>query len=212
MRTIGKSILILALFAAACFAQQWEFGASGGGSLLNRIPVTNSAGSAEAGFEHGGMFSLFVANNPGRRLGGELRYDYIKNDLAIYSGNTKATFAGVAHAVHYDFTVGINPDSRTRIFAIFGGGVKVYTGTGTEQAYMPLSQYAYLTKTRTVQPMASVGVGVKRQIAPRIFLRTEVRDYITPFPTDVITPAPGSSLSGNWLHNIVPMAGVSFEF
>jgi hypothetical protein len=43
------------------------------------------------------------------------------------------------------------------------------------------------------------------------FLRTEFRDYVTPFPKKVITPATGAKVSG-WLHDIVPMVGIGFSF
>src|SRR5262249_15239271 len=36
------------------------------------------------------------------------------------------------------------------------------------------------------------GGGAKIALRPHIYLRTEVRDYITPFPKELITPAPGS--------------------
>jgi hypothetical protein len=34
---------------------------------------------------------------------------------------------------------------------------------------------------------------------------------MTPFPKEVITPNLNSSVSG-WLHNLVPMAGISYTF
>jgi hypothetical protein len=73
-------------------------------------------------------------------------------------------------------------------------------------------QYVYFTKTRQNEPMASVGAGVRWPLARKVFLRTEFRDFITPFPEQVITPAMGATLKGDWLHNLVPMAGIGCVF
>jgi hypothetical protein len=59
--------------------------------------------------------------------------------------------------------------------------------------------------------MVTFGGGIKYAFSPRVLLRAEVRDYFTQFPTKVIAPAPGAHLSG-WLHDIVPMVGVTFVF
>jgi hypothetical protein len=87
--------------------------------------------------------------------------------------------------------------------------VKIYSGTGTEQAFQPLSNIALLTKTKEVKPMVSVGAGVKVSLAKSVNLRLEVHDYLTPFPQNVIAPAQGSKVSG-WLSDLVFMAGLSF--
>ena len=58
--------------------------------------------------------------------------------------------------------------------------------------------------------MASVGGGVKIALTRNVFLRTEIRDYITAFPKEVITPAPGAKY-GNILHDLVPMVGIGVE-
>ncbi|MGD0496799.1 MAG: hypothetical protein ABSC23_00015 [Bryobacteraceae bacterium] len=211
MKSLARSTVWLAAAASACLGQQWEFGVNGGGSFVNSIPVTSPAGSATTGFQTGGAFGVFLAQNPYRHISGELRYGYIASQFAIHSGGSTATFAGNAQVVHYDVALH-TASARAQVFVAFGGGVKVYQGTGVEAAYQPLMQYAYLTKTRQIEPMASVGAGVKYAITRKIFFRTEFRDYITPFPTQVIAPALNATFNGNWLHNIVPMAGLSFAF
>jgi len=60
--------------------------------------------------------------------------------------------------------------------------------------------------------MSSPGkLSFKYAIRPRVLLRIEVRDYFSRFPTRVIAPAPGSHLAG-WLHDVVPMVGITFVF
>ena len=44
-----------------------------------------------------------------------------------------------------------------------------------------------------------------------VYLRLEIRDYITPFPKQVVAPAPGAKLKG-WLHDFVPMVGIGVRF
>ena len=38
----------------------------------------------------------------------------------------------------------------------------------------------------------------------------EIRDYFTPFPKELITPAPGAKI-GSFLHDIVPMVAIGYE-
>ena len=102
--------------------------------------------------------------------------------------------------------------SRVQYFAAFGGGMKIFRGTGQETAYQPLSQYAVLTKTQEVKPMASVGGGLKYKLGERLFLRTEFRDYITPFPKNVIAPGSNAKFSSSILHDFIPMVALSYEF
>jgi Outer membrane protein beta-barrel domain len=205
-------IMILASAAAAVsFAQQWEFGGSAGGSFLKGVSVTAPAGSATAGFQNGAAFSGYAGYSTYQHIGGEIRYSFMQSNLRLSSGGTEATFSGNSHAISYDVVIHTNrKDSKTQLFALIGGGGKLFRGTGTEAAYQPLSNYGYFTKTQTFKPMASLGAGVKVQLRPKMFLRVELHDYITPFPKEVITPPPGVKY-GTVLHNFVPMLGIGWD-
>ena len=212
MRTLALSILLLAAAAATGRAQQWEFGGLGGGGFLSNVAVAGPVGSAIAGFETGATFGAFLGHNTYSHIGGELRYAYLQNNLQLSSGGSSVSFSGVAHVVHYDLILRTTRrNSPVQLFAAIGGGMKLFQGTGTEAAYQPLSQFGYFTKTRVLKPMASVGGGGKFYIARKICMRTEFRDYITAFPKELITPAPGAKY-GSILHDLVPMAGLSYEF
>jgi hypothetical protein len=202
---------VLALTAGACWAQQYEMGVAAGGTFVKSLNVTGDAGTATTGFKTGLAFSGYVGHNMYQHLSGEVRYDYLQSDLRLASGGTEATFSGQAHAVHYDLLFHTRKDSPVQLFAAAGGGIKYYRGTGREAAYQPLSQFAYLTKTQELKPLISVGGGVKFQLSHNVYLRVEARDYITPFPQNVITPAPGMKISG-WVHDIVPMVGIGVRF
>jgi opacity protein-like surface antigen len=211
MKTLLRSILVLTAAAAASFAQQWEVGAGGGGGFLNSVPVSGGTGSATAGFQTGAALGGYVGYSQNRHIGGELRYGYLQSNLKLTSGGSTATFSGVSHVVHYDLIFKTNRNKgKTQLFAAVGGGMKVFRGTGTEAAYQPLSQYGYFTKTQALKPMASVGAGVKFALTRNLFLRAEFRDYITAFPTEIITPPPGVKY-GSLLHDFVPMIGIAYE-
>lgn len=211
MRRIAVTTLFLAASAAACFAQQWEFGGMGGAGFLSNVNVSSPAGSATAGFQSGGAVGGFFGQNLYTHWSGEIRYMYLQSDLHIQSGGTNATFAGDAHVVHYDVLYHTNrKGSRMQAFVAVGGGMKIFRGTGSPEAYQPNYQFGYMTKTQQLKPMGDVGTGVRFQLTERVFLRTEFRDFITPFPTHIIAAAPGAKF-GRILNDFVPMVGLSYE-
>ena len=211
MRTLGQSILILAAASAACFGQQWEVGGLAGAGFLNSVPVSGPAGTATAGFQPGAAFAGYVGYNSYKHVGGELRYGFLQSNLRLRSGGTDATFSGVSHVLHYDVILHTSPgESKVQLFAAVGGGLKAFRGTGQEAAFQPLSQFGYFTKTQELKPMVSVGGGLKWSISKKVFLRTEFRDYITAFPKEIITPAPGMKY-GRLLHDLVPMVGIGIQ-
>lgn len=212
MKTLLRSILVLAAAAAVSFAQQWEVGGFGGGGFLNSVPVSGGIAPATAGFQTGAAFGGYIGQSKYKHIGGELHYAYLQSNLSLKSGGVEATgFSGMSHVVHYDLILKTTqPGGRVQLFAAIGGGVKFFRGTGTEHAQQALSKFGYFTKTQTMKPMASVGGGVKFALTKKIFLRTEIRDYITAFPKEIITPAPGTKY-GMLLHNLVPMVGLGFE-
>ncbi len=211
MKTFLQSTLVLAVAATASFAQQWEFGGAGGGGFLNSVPVSGGIGSATAGFQTGAAFGGYVGFSQYKHIGGELRYAYLQSNLSLKSGGSEASFSGVSHVVHYDLIFkSTRNNGKIQLFAAVGGGLKVFRGTGAEAAYQPLNQFGYFTKTQALKPMASVGGGVKFALTKKVFLRTEFRDYITAFPTQIITPPPGVKY-GSILHDFVPMVGLGFE-
>jgi hypothetical protein len=212
MRTLGVSVLLLAAAATCGFAQQWEFGGIAGAGFLNNVNVSSSIGPATSGFQTGVAAGAFVGQNLYQHISGELRYEFFQSNLHITSGGQTASFSGNAHAIHYDLILHTNKKgSRTQFFVAMGGGLKIFRGTGTEEAYQPLYQVGYMTKTQQLKPMASVGAGIRFTLSNHVFLRTEFRDFITPFPNTVIAPAPGAKF-GSILQDFVPMATLSYEF
>ena len=208
-----KKLTLTLMFAAtAAFAQQWEFGGVGGGSFLSTVSAAAPIGSATAGFANGASFGAFFGQNLYKHLSGEVRYEYLQSNLSLSSGGQTASFTGNAHAIHYDLIYHTSrKNSPVQFFAAVGGGMKIYRGTGTEAAYQALSQYGYFTKTQVLKPMVDAGVGFTYQMKPHLFLRAEVRDFITAFPTQVLTPPQGVKY-GSILQNIVPMVGIGYNY
>jgi hypothetical protein len=211
MKTARLLVVCAALATVpAAMAQKWEFGGGVGGGFYTSRDVTSTGGSASAKILSNIAGSAWLTNNGLGHWGGELRYDYQLGDLALNSGGTQATFGAMTHALHYDAIWYSTPNgSKVRPFVALGAGIKAYEGTGSEVVYQPLSNIALLTKAQDVTPLISVGGGVKVQITPRIQFRVEVHDYLTSFPTKVITPNVGSKVGG-WIQDFVPMAGISF--
>jgi hypothetical protein len=211
MKTLGLSLLFVGA-AGLASAQQWEFGGMAGAGFLSHVGVSNAAGgSATAGFKTGIVAGAFLEYNSSKHISGELRYGFMQSDMYIHSGGSEAGFSGQSHVLHYDLVLHTpGADARRQFFVAAGGGMRIFRGTGQESAYQPLSEWGYLTKTQVVKPMVSVGAGVKYRIKPGVYLRAEVRDYITSFPSELIAPAPGTSY-GSILHDIVPTIGISFQ-
>lgn len=210
MRSIVVNAFFISVLAGTSFAQQWEFGGMGGAGFLSNVNVSAPAGSATAGFASGAAVGGFVGQNLYTHLSGELHYMYLQNDLHISSAGTNATFSGNAHVLHYDLIYHTNrKNSRMQAFAAVGGGMKIFRGTGAEEAYQPNYQFGYMTRTQQLKPMADIGAGIRFEIRPGLYLRTEFRDFITAFPSQIIAPAPKTKY-GSILNDFVPMAGISY--
>jgi hypothetical protein len=205
--------LAIAVATPAAFAQKWEVGFGAGGSFLTSDTITSPAGSANATRDPGLAVSAWLDNTIGSGLfGGELRYDHENGDLKLSSGGTSTTFSSQSNAIHYDFLYNFtSSESAIRPFIAAGGGVKWYSGTGTEQVYQPLSDIAVFSDVRDMRPLVSVGAGIKFNVAKSTLLRLEVHDYLTPFPSSLIAPITGSNVGG-WLQDFVAQAGISFAF
>ena len=207
-----NAVVLLVLLTPICLAQKWEIGGAGGYAFAKDNEVTNASGSADAGFKSSFLASAVASHHMFRHLSGEIRYLYRKGNPRVKSAGARADFAGESHAVHYDFLLHTSPkEAKVRPFVAFGGGVKVFRGTGVESAFQPLGDFALLTKTSETLPLLSVGGGVSVALSTHVVLRLEFRDHITPFPQQVIAPAPEAKLGG-FLHDFLPMVGIGLKF
>lgn len=209
MKLLSTFALLSALAAPLTYAQNFEIGAGVGGSFYRNRTLTTATQSASAGFSNGIAATAWVGQNTRGKWGGEFRYTYEKTDLKLSGAGQDVKRSGDTHAVHYDVLFHLKDrESRVRPFLSAGGGFKYYRGTFAETPTQPLSSVALLTKTGELKPMGSFGVGVKFQLTERTQIRAEVKDYLSPFPSKVITPN-GSKGSG-LLNDIVPMIGIAY--
>lgn len=194
------------------WGQKWEFGGGVGGGFYPSVDVTNGSSSVASKIATDLVGSVWLANNGSGRWGGEMRYDYQRGDLQLSGAGTNASFGARSQAIHYDILWHFaSSEAPVRPFISFGGGVKFYEGTGTEQAYQPLENFALLTKDSQITALGSAGAGIKMKIGSRLQLRVEVHDYITPYPKQLITPNAGSK-TGFLLQDIVPQVGIGYLF
>ncbi len=212
MKRFRHAVFVFAAAALPCVAQQWEVGGGAGASVVPGVPVSGTPGSATAGFQSGVAFGGFLGQSLYRHLGGEVRYGFMQSNLRLQGGGSTATFGGQSHVLHYDLLLKTNRgDSHAQFFVAAGGGMKIIRGTGKEAAYQPLSQFGYFTKTQTQKPMADFGAGMRYTLSRRVVLRMEFRDYLTVFPEEIITPAPGVKF-GRLLHDFVPLVEIGYQY
>jgi hypothetical protein len=200
--------------APLCLGQDhgWEVGVSGGFGIMRDTTISNPTGSVNAGFDNRFAVSGVVGQYLYQHLSGELRYVLRDNDLVLKSGGEKANMDGDSHLIHYDLLLEARGrNARIRPYAAGGAGIRLFRGTGREDPNQPFRDFAFITKANEVKPLISVGGGVKVTLTRRIVVRVDFRDYISPFPEELFVTAPGAKIKG-WLHDFVPMAGVSFVF
>lgn len=196
----------------ACWGQKWEAGVLGGGSFYTSASVSGPSGNADVGIKPGVAAGAFLGSNMYKHLGGELRYEYLSGDLKVSGNGAEATFSGQSQAIHYDLLYHFAPtEAAVRPFVSAGAGVKIYQGTGKPTTTQPLSNLALLTNTHQTAGLGVFGGGVKAVVSKKITLRFEVKDFLTPFPKQVIAPAPGAKI-GSLLNEIVFMGGIGIAF
>ena len=207
------TILAMGLLATnSAMAQRWEFGAGAAGTFYTSKAVSVGSLKANAGFKSGWGGSAWLGNDMHKYIGGEIRYLFQQNDLKLEQGGKSYVFGARSQTIHYDFLIHAAPrGSKIRPFLAAGAGFRGYEGTGKELAVQPLNNFAFLTKTSEWVPVVSVGGGIKFMASKRLAFRAEFRDYLSPVPNKVLTPAPGAKIDG-WFHNFVALFGVSVLF
>jgi len=214
MRFALHGIVLCLLFASICPAQDhgWEVGAAGGFGWISNATITNPTGSVNAGFDNRFALGAVVSQDLYEHLSGDLRYTFRDNDLVLKAAGQKVNMDGDSNLVHFDLLVhAFRRNARIRPYAAGGAGIRYFRATGTEYVNQPFNDFAHLTKINEVKPLISVGGGVKARVTDHISVRVDFRDYISPFPEELFVPAPGAKIKG-WLHDFVPLAGISFRF
>lgn len=212
--TLTVTAVLSLVWACACLGQDrgWEVGVAGGFGLVQNTTISNPGGSVTAGIDNRFAAGVVAGQDLYQHLSGELRYTFRDDDLVLKSNGQKANMDGDSHLVHYDLLFHARGrDARIRPYAAAGGGIRFFRGTGREDPNQPFRDFAFITKTSEVKPLISVGGGVKVTLTRHALIRVDFRDYISPFPEELFVTAPGAKIHG-WLHDLVPLAGISFVF
>jgi len=204
----------LSVAAALCVmpapAQVWETGAAGGFGFYRDAALSGTTGTGRAGFGARFALSAMAGRSLGERFGVEGRYMFQDGDLEIASHGAEANLDGDASAFLGELVFSpLRRRAFLRPFVAAGAGVRIYRGTQEVPLDEPLMNLALLHRATQAVGLLTYGGGVKLHFARRWWLRLDLRDYVTPFPTRVISAAPGARLQG-WLHDFVPVAGVSW--
>lgn len=212
MRPIPLFTCLLFAATVPAPAQEWEVGGGAGYGISRGVDISNASRTVRAGFRRGPTLGAYGAYNRGM-FSGELHYDYKFSDLRVEGQGQSATLSGEVHSIHYDLLFHSREPKKLQPFVGIGAGIRYYRGTGRQTDSQVLGTFAVLTHTGEVEPLLAPVAGVKMKVSDRIVVRLDLRDFITPFPDQVITPYPraGSQAHG-WLHDFTPMVSIGVTF
>ena len=203
-------ILTVLILTVPALAADWQFTAGAGFGRYHPAAFSTPAGNAEAGIGARYVLNATAGRKISDRFAIEGAWTFQDGDFEIASGGRKTAFDANTHAVHAD-VIGylLRPQRKLKPFLAGGAGAKFYHGVEVPGP-RPLGEFGSFRDGVDTRPLITCGGGVEWTISPRWSLRLDLRDYATPFPDSVIVPAPGGNLGG-WLHDFVPVLGVTFR-
>ena len=205
-------ILIVLLCTSACYAEDWEIGAALGYGWYHNGTVFAPAGTAQAGIRNRFVAGAVLSNDAYPHLSGEVRYVYHDGDPFLSSGGVKENQQGQSHTFVYDLLFQVNDrEHKIRPYLAAGAGAKLFRISGPPLRTQPLSDIATLSTSDDIRLVVSLGAGVKYRAARHVIVRFDFRDYISPFPSTLIQPAPFATGRG-LLHQFTPTFGLSYSF
>ena len=212
MRSTLYCVVLSVTVPLVCFAQKWEVGGAGGYGWYVNPTISNSLGSADAGFPPKGAIGAVFGNNMYDYIGGEIRYLFRFGGPELKFGGIQTNMSGHTNLVNYDLLIHLKSrDNKFRPFFAGGAGIKVFSGTGSFFVNQPLAGFAVLKPHTEVEPVISAGGGLKYRFTKHALGRIDFRTYFSPLPNDIFR-TPGFSRIRGWVYDFVPMAGVSYVF
>ncbi len=213
MKFIAIGVFVLLVIASVeCKAQKFEFGVVGGRGIASGLTSKLSNATADTGIATGAALGVALTDNMYSHVSGELGYLFRKGNFRLSSGGEETTLSGQSHILHYDLLIHpLSNKFKLRPFVAVGSGVRFFQATGTPLRVQPLRQFVRLAKDTDLQLLISWGAGIKWDFLSHASLRMEVHDYMTQPPKSVLVPATGASIDG-WMHDIVPLFGLSYTF
>jgi Outer membrane protein beta-barrel domain len=209
MRACVNSLMLLGVCLPVA-AQNWEAGGAAGFGFYHSVAIEGPGASGSAGFGPRFVLSAMAGKSLAEHLAIEGRYIYQDGDLQILGRGEEANLDGDSSALSGELVYSLlGRRASLRPYFAAGGGVRVYRGTQNPAPDEPLMDLALLHHATQAVGLVSFGGGVKWHFAEHWWVRLDLRDYVTPFPTQVISPAVGLRLNGR-LHDFVPMLGLSW--
>lgn len=204
--------VVASVFISVACAQRWELGGVAGYGFYRNGTVTSGPGSETAGivdrFTAGGLLceDLF------QHFSGEVRYLYGDGHPFLSMPGYRADMNGRTHTLTYDALLQVfDRDHRLRPYAALGIGGKGYEATGPAPSLHSAPQIGTLVHTTQWTVVGDFGGGIKYRLHKNAVFRVEVRDYISPLPDRLIV-ALGNGKTAGLLHQITPLAGLSYSF
>ncbi len=200
------------LLGCACFGQEWEIGAGAGYGVYRNGTIISAAGKAPAGVRNRFVLSMWAEEDISEHIGGEVRYQYHDGHPFLSGKGTITDLQGESHSFHYDILVYLRERrQKLRPYLAAGIGAKLYHISGPPNPAQPLANIGVLTTTDQVQPLITLGGGVRYELHRHVAVRIEFLDYMTPFPKKYIAPAPYATARGI-LQQFTPLAGIGYTF
>lgn len=207
--------MVAVLWTGACLAQeqqQYELSGTIGYGVYRTATVYAPGGDATAGVRNRFVAGAVFSEDLYQHLSGEVRYLYQDGNPYVKSGGVLAQVQGQSHAINYDLLFHFRPHKeRLRPYLAAGLGAKDYVLTGPEPFPQPFPSVATITNHDQWRLLYSVGLGVKYDLGRSVVLRLDFRDYLTPFPKEVIVAAPHGTDRGIF-EQFTPMFGVGYRF
>ena len=187
-----------------------------GGSLgygwYRGIRVNGPGAEAQAGIRNRFTASAVVTEDLYEQISGEVRYVYHDGDPYLTLGARTANMQGQSHSFTYDTLFHLRGrEQRFRPFAAAGIGAKYFRATGPAPGVQPAPAFAMLVEESQFKLLVSVGAGVSYRFANHLIVRADFRDYISPVPRKLFSPAANASVRG-LMHQFTPMVGFGFWF
>jgi len=200
------------VFAAACFAQEWEVGGFVGYGWYHNGTVESPSERIQAGIRNRVAFGFILGEDLYQHLSGEFRYVFQDGGPFLSGPGFNTNIDGRSHTFTYDVVVNVtNKEHRVRPFLAAGAGGKYYTASDDAILVQPAPAVVILTGRNTWRFVGDFGGGVKFVVHHHIILRADFRDYITGLPHGQIVPARFSNRHGT-LQMFTPTVGVSGWF
>ena len=198
--------------ASASVAQQFELGGLAGYSWDHDASIRNATGSVEAGFKPGFSGGAVFGDNMYEHIGGEIRWLYRVGGPQLTAPGIKFSESGFTNLIHYDLLIHTaRKEDRLRPFFAAGAGIKVYTGPSRPDLNQPLTDFAFISHGNHVEPLISLGTGLKYRVHRGVQLRLDFRAYLSPCPSGIFRTPYRSDIHG-WIYDFTPTLGVSYLF